>query len=34
MLRYANAGQDNEKFYQYTIIDEASRERFMYPYRA
>lgn len=22
-----------EKFYQYTIIDEASRERFIYPYK-
>lgn len=22
-----------DKFYQYTIIDEASRERFIYPYR-
>jgi len=22
-----------EKFYQYTVIDEASRERFIYPYR-
>ena len=21
------------KFYQYTIIDEASRERFIYPYK-
>lgn len=27
------AGKDGEKFYQYTIIDEASRERFIYPYR-
>lgn len=24
---------DGEKFYQYTIIDEASRERFIYPYK-
>ena len=23
----------DEKFYQYTVIDEASRERFIYPYR-
>jgi transposase InsO family protein len=26
-------GQIPDKFYQYTIIDEASRERFIYPYR-
>lgn len=26
-------GDDGEKFYQYTMIDEASRERFIYPYR-
>ena len=26
-------GKDEEKFYQYTMIDEASRERFIYPYR-
>lgn len=25
-------GDDGEKFYQYTVIDEASRERFIYPY--
>ena len=24
---------DKEKFYQYTMIDEASRERFIYPYK-
>lgn len=24
---------DGEKFYQYTVIDEASRQRFIYPYR-
>jgi transposase InsO family protein len=24
---------DNNKYYQYTIIDEASRERFIYPYQ-
>lgn len=26
------AGSDGQKFYQYTMIDEASRERFLYPY--
>ena len=26
-------GQLPDKFYQYTIIDEASRERFIYPYK-
>lgn len=26
-------GQMPDKFYQYTMIDEASRERFIYPYR-
>ena len=26
------SGRDNKKFYQYTIIDEASRERFIYAY--
>ena len=26
------SGKDNQKFYQYTVIDEASRERFIYPY--
>ena len=26
-------GNDGEKFYQYTVIDEASRERFIYPYK-
>ena len=26
-------GQMPEKFYQYTVIDEASRERFIYPYK-
>lgn len=25
-------GTDGQKFYQYTMIDEASRERFIYPY--
>lgn len=27
------SGTDKEKFYQYTVIDEASRERFIYPYK-
>lgn len=27
------SGADGEKFYQYTMIDEASRERFIYPYK-
>lgn len=27
------SGTDGEKFYQYTVIDEASRQRFIYPYR-
>ena len=27
------SGKDGEKFYQYTMIDEASRERFIHPYR-
>lgn len=27
------AGTDGEKFFQYTMIDEASRERFIYAYR-
>lgn len=27
------SGKDGEKFYQYTIIDEADRERFIYPYK-
>lgn len=27
------SGIDNQKFYQYTVIDEASRERFIYPYK-
>lgn len=26
-------GKDGEKFYQYTMIDEASRERFIFPYK-
>ena len=31
--KYCYSGNDGQKFYQYTIIDEASRERFIYPYR-
>lgn len=27
------SGKDGEKFYQYTMIDEADRERFIYPYK-
>lgn len=27
------SGNDDQKFYQYTVIDEASRERFIYPYK-
>ena len=27
------SGTDGEKFYQYTVLDEASRERFLYAYR-
>jgi len=27
------SGTDGEKFYQYTVIDEASRERFIHPYK-
>lgn len=27
------SGDDGEKFYQYTIIEEASRKRFIYPYK-
>ena len=27
------SGTDGQKFYQYTIIDEATRERFIYPYK-
>ena len=27
------SGRDSQKFYQYTVIDEASRERFIYPYK-
>ncbi len=26
-------GSDGQRFYQYTMIDEASRERFIYPYK-
>ena len=31
--KYCYSGTDDEKFYQYTMIDEASRERFIYPYK-
>ena len=31
--RVCYVGQMPDKFYQYTMIDEASRERFIYPYR-
>ena len=31
--KYCYTGTDGEKFYQYTMIDEASRERFIYPYK-
>lgn len=31
--RICYTGPDGEKFYQYTMIDEASRERFIYPYK-
>ena len=31
--KYCYSGNDGQKFYQYTIIDEASRERFIYPYQ-
>lgn len=27
------SGNDDERFYQYTVIEEASRERFIYPYK-
>lgn len=27
------SGNDDEKFYQYTMIEEASRKRFIYPYK-
>lgn len=27
------SGLDSDKFYQYTMLDEASRERFIYPYK-
>ena len=27
------AGKDGEKFYQYTMLDEATRERFLYAYK-
>jgi len=31
--KHCYSGDVPEKFYQYTVIDEASRERFIYPYR-
>ena len=31
--KYCYTGTIPDKFYQYTIIDEASRERFIYPYK-
>ena len=31
--KYCYVGNDKQKFYQYTMIDEASRERFIYPYK-
>ena len=31
--KYCYSGNDGQKFYQDTIIDEASRERFIYPYQ-
>ena len=31
--KYCYVGPDKQKFYQYTMIDEASRERFIYPYK-
>ena len=27
------SGNDDDRFYQYTVIEEASRERFIYPYK-
>ena len=31
--KYCYTGTIPDKFYQYTVIDEASRERFIYPYK-
>ena len=31
--KYCYVGLIPDKFYQYTVIDEASRERFIYPYK-
>lgn len=31
--RACYSGNDGERFYQYTVIDEASHERFIYPYK-
>ena len=33
MCRLCYVGTDGEKFYQYTMIEEASRERFIYAYK-
>ena len=33
ILRKMGFYVDKEKFYQYTVIDEATRERFIYPYK-
>ena len=30
--KHCYSGRDSQKFYQYTVIDEASRERFIYHY--
>lgn len=30
---YANSVPHDDKYYQYTVIDEATRERFIYPYK-
>lgn len=31
--RVCYSGNDGDRFYQYTLIDEASRERFIYPFK-
>ena len=31
--RHYYTGQLPDKFYQYTVIDEASRERFIFPFK-
>ena len=33
ILKICYVGSDGQKYYQYTMIDEASRERLIYPYR-